>query len=297
MSKFRSLVVAKLPKAGLGNKLLVWAEAFVYSSKNNLRLYIKGLNVISIGPLLRGERVKRFYWGQFKRNSPAMIIRYIIGKTLYKRNINDSPNIPQDFSIYEFNMVPHWSDYFEKFKSERALIIKAFESLFSRSSKRLFLSQTYPVVACHIRMGDFKKLPANTDFKTVGATRTPLHYFVQTISQVRILSGIDLQVTIFTDGYPEDLKEVLALGNIRFHEPVNEIVDMLLMSKAKLIITSAGSTFGYWAGFLSEAILIRHPDHFHKCIRDERTNQMWYEGIMDTDNDTLSQALRGMAIN
>ncbi len=44
---------------------------------------------------------------------------------------------------------------------------------------------------------------------------------------------------------------------------------MLVMSKAEYIITSAGSTFSEWAGFLWNAVLILHPDHIHTKIRME----------------------------
>ena len=40
-----------------------------------------------------------------------------------------------------------------------------------------------PVVAVHIRRGDFRELQPGEDFRKVGGARTPLEYFISTIEQ------------------------------------------------------------------------------------------------------------------
>lgn len=52
----------------------------------------------------------------------------------------------------------------------------------------------------------------------------------------------------------------------------------MLMSKSKIIIASAGSTFSLWAGFVSDAALILHPDHIHAPIRPSSLHTSLYEG-------------------
>ncbi len=54
------------------------------------------------------------------------------------------------------------------------------------------------------------------------------------------------------------------------------------MSKAEYIITSAGSTFSEWAGFLSNAVIILHPDHIHTKIRREEN---LFEGPVEALKD------------
>jgi gamma-glutamyl:cysteine ligase YbdK (ATP-grasp superfamily) len=39
------------------------------------------------------------------------------------------------------------------------------------------------------------------------------------------------------------------------------------MSRARIIVCSAGSTFSEWSAFLSDALVIRHPSHVHSAIR------------------------------
>jgi len=291
MFKFNSFVVAKLPRAGLGNKLFIWAEAFLFASENRLPLVIRGLNTISIGPLLRGEKIKRVYWGQFRSNRWTTLAVYLLWGVFLRRRSGQSQTATSGFR-YVFDQMPHWSNYFGKFKHKRPLVIDGFMSLLSSNSNELFVKEKPPLIACHIRMGDFKMLSKGVDFKTVGGTRTPLEYFISCISQIRTLANECLPVTIFSDGYQQELKEILELEKVYMHNPVSEAVDMLLMSKSRLIVTSAASTFGYWSGFLSDAILIRHPDHFHSSIRDDETNKRYYEGVLNLQDERLTEQLK-----
>jgi len=49
-------------------------------------------------------------------------------------------------------------------------------------------------------------------------------------------------------------------------------------------VTSAGSTFSYWSGFLADAPLIMHPDHIYAPIRPVSINERFYEGPLIPDN-------------
>src|SRR5262245_58768639 len=57
----KSVVLALLPNAGLGNKLFVWAKAGVFAHLNRLNSMVIGWTYPKIGPLLRGERSLRMY--------------------------------------------------------------------------------------------------------------------------------------------------------------------------------------------------------------------------------------------
>jgi hypothetical protein len=70
------------------------------------------------------------------------------------------------------------------------------------------------------------------------------------------------------------------LTNIQFSGKNPDIVDLVLLSKSKLIVTSATSTFSYWAAFLSNSPVIMHPDHLHADLRNAECNQHIYEGSL-----------------
>ena len=252
-------VIAQLPKAGLGNKLFVWAKAYLHAKNNKINLLTFGLNDFSIGPILRRENVKRFYLGQFKTNSFSSFFH---SKLL---SYFDTSRITR------FDEIPHWSNYFETIRDQRTMVIEGFSNLLSRStSKELAQVNIYPEIGVHVRLGDFKALQQGTDFKNVGATRTPFDYFITTISRLRNHLGENLKVSIFSDGYAHELSSLLQLNNVEYVSPRKDVIDLLLLSRSKYIITSAGSSFSEWAGFLSNAPIILHPDHIHGRIRIEK---------------------------
>jgi hypothetical protein len=56
------------------------------------------------------------------------------------------------------------------------------------------------------------------------------------------------------------------------------MADMLVLSKSKIIITSMGSTFSYWAAFLSDADVINNPLDVHPRLRNENN---LFEGTLE----------------
>ena len=108
--KYEGLVIADLPKAGLGNKLFAWAKAYLFAKQNNLPLYIKGLNQVNIGTFLRKERVKRFYLGQFRFNNNGVSQKYYLHKIKRCKTIieeNGHIQIQSGCNNYVFNEIPH----------------------------------------------------------------------------------------------------------------------------------------------------------------------------------------------
>jgi hypothetical protein len=71
-----------------------------------------------------------------------------------------------------------------------------------------------------------------------------------------------------------------------------DIADLILLSKSRVIVTSATSTFSYWAGFLSEAALIMHPAHIHGSVRPSGCMDKYYEGPFDKHNTILIKNIK-----
>ncbi|WP_421944664.1 alpha-1,2-fucosyltransferase [Pedobacter sp.] len=276
-----SLVIARLPRAGLGNKLFVWARALMFAKKNNLPLYIIGFNRIHIGPFLRREKAKRFYFGQFKRNSFAaqlIYLQHILTKTSIVKEPELGAEAIQFNTRYLFEQIPSWKNYFESFQSYRLIIRDAFfEKLSKKVVKQVEKYNVNAEIGVHIRMGDFKPLPDGVDFKLVGATRTPIKYFIDCIQKIGLSLNSSPKTLVFSDGYEEELKEIFTLNNTTLSDCSIDVVDLVNLSRSKIIITSAHSSFSEWAGFLSESPIIRHPDHIHSRIRLE---QKLFEGTL-----------------
>ncbi len=278
MNIFNSQVIAKMPNAGLGNILFVWARALIFSKQHQLPLTVLGLNGIHLGPFLRKEKVKRFYFGQFKFPNISSYIAIPVAK-LFVKTIKEPTVIENDSKIYVFDQIPDWAHFFKDLKPHRQLVINEFYNLLSKKNQyRLAQLKNEEYIAIHIRMGDFKPLGEHIDFKTVGATRTPFKYFIDIIEKLKHNGFANTPIKIFSDGHEHELTDILTIPNVSYTPPEQDVIDLVKISRAKLIVTSASSTFSEWAGFLSDVPIIRHPDHIHSKIRDEA---IFFEGSIN----------------
>ena len=131
-----------------------------------------------------------------------------------------------------------------------------------------------PVIAIHIRRGDFK----------IANPLTPLSFFLDCITSIRSVTGENWPVTIFTDAHPGEIDEILRLPDTFLAEEKPDILDILLMSQSKVIVLSQSSTFSYWGAFLSDAVVLKPFDDWQKQIRNNDINRQFPE-IAWREND------------
>jgi hypothetical protein len=277
-------------------------HAYTFAALNDLPVVITGYHAIRLGPYLRGEKSKRQYSGYFRFQKNLLLEQldkwkyHNKGKTKVAEPALEIISEKQSSADiqYLFSEMPHWSDAFAKLKPHRGLVIKLFRSVLSPGILKQVEERPSPFIGVHIRMGDFRKLSAGEDFSKVGSVRTPESYFVDTIKRIREVHRSDLPVTVFTDGHKHEFQEIDKMRNISFSEGNRDIVDLLLLSKSRIIVTSAGSTFSFWAGFLSDAPLILHPDHIHESIRPAELSSSHYEGEFTADSTLLTDQIRSI---
>lgn len=284
-----SIVICELPKAGLGNQLFPLAKAAVFAHLNGLPLKVTGYHQFKLGPYLRREKTKRRYSGYFtfqkslfarqlERLAPARYRKY---ERVAEPAVEQLARGVGKDKQFVYSAIPHWSDYFAGLREHRDLAISLLRGMIREPIWQAVDRLPAPCIGVHIRMGDFRKLKAGEDFSSVGAVRTPEDYFIGIIENIRKLNNAQLPVSVFTDGYRHEFERLFTLKNIEIVEGNPDIVDMLLLSRSKLIITSAGSTFSYWSAFLSNAPVIMHPDHLHAPVRPVEVNEHWFEGPFD----------------
>lgn len=274
-------VIANIPRTGLGNKLFVWAKAYIFAKKNHKKLIVWGWVHVSKNNLMFWRKNSRIYAGYFNNKFNLWyLIKYWIRLILFRKSICDENQLENcnNCKIVEFNKIPHWSDFFKGIRENYELVTEGFFNMLKPDILSEYKNLKNPVLAVHIRMGDFRKLKPGEDFKKVGGVRTPMEYFINCIHEIRKKTHQNLPVTIFSDGNNDELKEILMLPNVEKSENTKDILDLLQMSKAEVIICSAGSTFSFWASFFSRAIVLIHPDHFHSYIRPSTINSLIYEG-------------------
>lgn len=265
-------VYALLPDTGLGNRMLVWAKAYAFAKKYHLELLTSSWWGLHWGAWFRNEKYKRVYFGYFKKAPFITHVKFILFR-LNALHIPEPDHILMTTKnvVYVFHEIVTSSDYFETIKPFRDDIRLAIHhSLHSRLLRELDTCK-HPAIGIHIRRGDFK----------LGSTLTPESFFISSILAIRKVVGMDLPVEIFTDAFPEEIPFLLSLPNVHLTKPKPDILDLLLLSRCKISILSIGSTFSFWGGFLSNGILLRHPDEWHPPIRPNAFNEFHYESNFD----------------
>ena len=131
-------------------------------------------------------------------------------------------------------------------------------------------------IAINVRLGnDFKKATSESDFYTKGAIKTPLEWFVKSLLLIRETVGFPAKAFVVSDGKEEDLQPLLSLENVTFVRPGCAISDLLVLSKAKILIASGGSSFSAWASFLGQMPTISHPGQSLSWFKINNRNEYY----------------------
>jgi hypothetical protein len=248
----KSIVYIELPKAGLGNKLIVWSRGYIFAQKNNLKIFRNSWFYLNIGPFLRKERKKRMYFLYMKRNNFLSIILSTLLPIIPKKIIKKNPNRIENknrFYIYIFTWQDNIHDFFNENISNRELIRNGIISLLQNKIQNKIYKLKNPIIGLHIRRGDFN----------LQSGKTEDNYFIKLINDLRTSANENLHVTIFTDGTEEEMETFLNLGNIQIAEEKEDILDIFELSNSKICILSFYSSFSFWAGFLCKNQVISHP--------------------------------------
>ncbi len=275
-----SKVFARLPAAGLGNKMLVWARAFVFSRQYGMELFVSAWWGINAGAWLRLEKKKRVYLGTFKEDSLRKRSSLFLFR-LRARSVTEpafdsiqeerAGSIPDQKTLYIFEKLFTDADYFKELRPWREEIREEIHRMLFPALRTELDSLESPVIGIHVRRGDFKR----------GSTLTPEEFFVRAIEALRETAGKELPVTVFTDAEPGELTRLFSLPSVKVATPKADLLDILLLSRSRICILSISSSFSLWAGFLSEGIVLQHPDEWHPVLRPSSVNEKHYEGRFD----------------
>jgi len=295
--------ISLLPRCGLGNKLFVWARGSVFGRMHGLRHYTYNWSHYSWRNWLEfngedGAQRRSLYGQSFLSNdlvAKLQLLRLPFSRSVFEPSIlaqDRKELVLNDYHYAVFSKLPHWESYFVGLREHRDYLRQQLRCEL-KSSHRFVDPSKVPAIAVHVRMGDFRPPDETRPFAEQGNTRTSIAYFKEIIGQLREAAGWSVPVTIFSDGKSSELSELLSLGSVeRYADSKSDIEELLAMSQAKVIVTSAGSTFSLWAAFLSDAVTIHHPDHFHGQIRSP--GQQWegpWKGIQGEFAESLRQSL------
>jgi hypothetical protein len=118
-------------------------------------------------------------------------------------------------------------------------------------------------IGIHVRLGDFQIAQSEMDLILRGGIRTPMSWYIDTLRYVRQCLGGNVPAFVVSDGRRQELADLVTMPGIEWIQTGSAISDLLLLSRAKVIIATGGSSFSAWASFLGECPILAVPGQSH----------------------------------
>lgn len=258
-------VIAELPRTGLANKLLIWSRAIVFAYNNEVKLESVVVYPWVNIPLRRiFSRDKRYYHNFFITND---LFERIKAFSCAKKIINPALKYKLvDVKVVCFQKIGQFHlDYFADIREYSILLREHLYKIVNPEIIKRIENEKKYYIAFHVRLGDFES-----------ELRTPIQYYVEIHKFLVSELGFAPITYVFSDGGEEQLKGLLELENVKIISGNSALYDLLLMSKAKLIVPAIRSTFSYYAAFISDAVIIRHRKDFCGKIKSSESEECWF---------------------
>lgn len=229
--------------------LFVWARAFKMSVEY-------GFPMISpdwfkpgrIGPLLRGEKDKRYYLRDFTNAG------YIAG---VKKLCILAVSVKVEEGKIELSRALGWrpvvvcvrqGESFLPFLDLNQQIWRELLRIIHPAIRHAVLLPHEPFIGVHVRRGDFVRINQQID----------INWYVRAVLRVRAVVGC-LPVRVFTDAPESEVRPLLAIDGATLMPKAPAIQDLMLLSRGAVIIGTSLSTFSLWASFLHRAPTVWPP--------------------------------------
>jgi len=266
---------ASLGRAGLGNMLFPWARCEIFCHQYRLAMLAPHWTKPKIGPLLRGERDKRYYMGLFDNSSYIRGLRRLILLATAARRPEPAvdsfqPPIAGASRKSQLLVFQGIDGLFAPLLPHRELVARRLWEILSRQSRQLLLQQDFsvndsgapiPHITVHVRRGDMKVLEPGQPQPPDVHTCTPhINWFATSLGEIRRLLGEpSAPAIVFSDASDAELRPLLDLPNVRRATPGPSIVDIFQLARGRILITTGNSTFSSWAALIGNMPTIRYP--------------------------------------
>jgi hypothetical protein len=300
-----------LPSAGLGNVLVLWARAVLFAEINSFPVIAPNWNTLRLGPWLRGERVKRYYGNYFSTNEYLPRLQYKLNQLTQKYQYHYNPKIDKiEQSIlngsinhtFIFNEIPPWNDLFQDIKEYQPLIKSKLLKMIKPRILQSIVERPAPQIGIHIRLGDYESASASVEslipLKKEGINvnvnvSTSLDWYICVLQAIRSLVGWNIPATIFSDGHLSQLSNILALPNVSISLAYSSLSDLLTLSRSKMLIGSANSSFTSWASYLGQCprIITSQRSFLYEAIFSQNIRNKIFEGGYDPNMMEMPQLL------
>lgn len=243
--------------AGLGNKLFPWARAKLFAEQHGCKMLQTRWFSPHGGAITRGginykyALTKIWLLGNFKKDCTEMSLRefYCTHRNLPRCFVNSLKDVDttmdQQHIVFRWNTEHNFSDL----NGKQKFLLKKLSDITMPS--QLQFAQQYEgrdFIALNVRTGkDFVSRSSGRH----GYYLTEIEWFVNALAEARRRYG-HLRAVIVSDGGRSQLAELLKEPDVELLEAPTAIADLLVLSKATVLLGSGNSTFSAWASYLGE---------------------------------------------
>jgi hypothetical protein len=251
---------------GIGNCFYNYFHTAVLAEKYNGTVITPPWFSLKIGPILRGERSKRFYWDMFSPYPGELkglrkLTALLTGFPRRHIAVIDGKNEPT-ISPGRLNIVTCKKFTFQGLHEHRDSVRKRLLTIVNDPVPPDHSWGKTNFIGMHVRLGDFQIAKDTTQVNSGQSnTRIPLSWYVNLTRALRKRYP-DMPIRIFSDGKDQELEPLLAFG-ATIYRSGSDIGDLLAMSSASILVGS-NSTYSRWAAFLGDMSTIwldvKNPD-------------------------------------
>jgi hypothetical protein len=285
---------------GLGNRLFPWARARVFASANEIPMLAPRWVSPRIMPLFRKGAEIHTYPRQ------VLLVGQLRPKDgdvtgLTRSIVERSSEIRPEPSAFSARLVGDLRPGRHLIRFEGDLTgtgrFKAIEGhdVFIRSELRAIIRKRWLDVAertrdtpigIHVRLGDFRAGSTgsfrNKDGAFIGAMRTPLQWYVETLRIIRGALGSTWPAFVVSNGAPEEMEPLLQMEAVTFVRSQSPVSDMWSLANCRVLMASVGSCFSAWASFLGQMPTVVYPLREAHAFPIENRYGL-YNGLFDPD--------------
>lgn len=246
---------------GLGNKLFPWARAKIFAERHNCTMVQPIWFSPHGGAITRGGinyvHALRKIWllGNFRRGENELsILKYIFKyRGMPKHNfvwLRDAEMSDVDGHIIFATRGNGVEGHdFSEFSGESEFLLQSLKQITSKSQLKYtedFAEEEF--IGMNIRCGnDF----VSKESGCRGFVKTSIAWFRFALREIRRRYG-NMPAIIVSDGGQRQLSDLLDEHNVRLLDSKTAIADLLVLTKAKVLLASGNSSFSEWASFLGQ---------------------------------------------
>jgi hypothetical protein len=245
---------------------------------------------LKIGHLLRGEIDHRFYYDLFRRRENdvnGLKKTWLRAFAVDVKEPGEDPTAASDTTKDVIVTFEGPGGHFERLNGWSEYLMQELRAITRERWLDVVDEFGEVPLAVHVRRGDFALAATEDELFTRGGIRTPTVWFTRCLDTIRSAVDARVRTVIVSDGTDWDLRDLLTRTDVELVRTGSAIADLLLLSNARVLIGSGGSTFTAWASFLGQMPTVTVPGQSLRWFNLRHQNGS-FVGEFDPDHPDIT---------